>query len=147
MTVEQAKLSVKKGGFPAGAVIVRDGKILARGVSLGFVLHDPTSHAETAAIREACKKIKTSDLSGATLYDNLLCCVMCLTVANWAGISRIVSGCRKTDEMVIKGFYEGKTEIKKLNDEFSRKIELVTLLDFEKESLDLIKKWEKRNSI
>ncbi len=138
---------MEKGGFPAGAVVVKDGEILTKGLSLGYVLHDPTSHAETAAIREACRKLQTTDLSGATLYESLTCCVMCLAVANWAGISRIVSGCRKTDEMVAKGYYEGKTDATKLNEEFSRKMKLENILDFEKESLDLIQKWEKANTV
>lgn len=142
VAVEQAKISVEQDGFPAGAVIVKDGKIISKGISLGFIFHDPTSHAETAAIREACKMLKTSNLDGATLYENLACCIMCFSVANWAGIFKIVSGCRKTEDMVSKGYYEGKTDVKKLNEEFSRKMELVTLLDFEKESLELIKKWE-----
>lgn len=68
---------------------------------------------------------------------------MCFSVANWAGISKIVSGCRKTEEMVAKNYYEGKTDIIQLNNENSKQIELVYLLDFEKESLDLVKQWEK----
>lgn len=143
IAVDQAKESVKQGGFPAGAVIVKDGKIISKGVSRGFLLHDPTSHAETSAIREACRILKTSNLEGATLYENLSACVMCFSVANWAGISRIVSGCRKIEDMVAKGYYEGKTDINRLNKENNRKIELVYLSDFEKESLGLIKQWEK----
>lgn len=145
IAIEQAGKSVKQGGFPAGAIIVKNDKIVSRGVSLGFLLHDPTNHAETAAIREACKILGTSDLSGATLYENLACCVMCFSVANWAGIERIVAGCRKTEDMVFKGYYEGITNTNELNEQNTRKMELVYLSDFENESLDLIKKWEKKN--
>lgn len=145
LALEQAKISVKQGGFPAGAIVVKDGKIISKGLSLGFLLHDPTSHAETAAIREACKILNTSDLSGATLYESLACCTMCFSVANWSGISKIVSGCRKTSEMVSKKYYEGKTDITRLNGENSRKIELIYLPDFENESLELIKQWESDN--
>jgi len=145
LALEQARASVKQGGFPAGAVVVKDGKIISKGVSLGFLLHDPTSHAETAAIREACKTLNTADLTGATLYENLTSCVMCFSVANWAGITRIVSGCKKTPEMVSKRYYEGKTDVNSLNEENNRKIELVYLPDFENESLELIKKWETDN--
>ncbi len=142
IAIEQAKKSVEMGGFPAGALVVKDGKIISKGVSLGFSLHDPTSHAETAAIREACKILKTSDLSGATLYESLGCCVMCFSVANWAGISRIVSGARKTQDLISKNYYEGKTDVNTLNEENNRKIVLLFIPDFEKESLDLIKEWE-----
>ena len=58
--IEQARKSIDQGGFPAGAIIVKDGKIIAEGISVGFSLHDPTSHAETAAIRAACQKLRTS---------------------------------------------------------------------------------------
>ena len=145
IAVGQARKSVEEGGFPAGAVIVKNGEIVSRGVSLGFILHDPTSHAETAAIREACNALKTTNLEGATLYESLACCVMCFSVANWAGITRIVSGCRKTPEMVSKQYYEGQTDAIKLNEENTRKMELIYLPDFENESLELIKQWEEKN--
>lgn len=141
LAVEQAKKSVAEGGFPAGAVIVKDGKIIAEGVSLGRILNDPTEHAETSAIRKACKNIK-SYLEGATLYGSLECCNMCFSVANWAGISKVVYGCRKTIEMVKKSYYEGHTENKTLNENNNRKIEIVFIPDFEQECLDLVKHWE-----
>ena len=77
------------------------------------------------------------------MYESLACCVMCFSVANWAGISKIVSGCRKTTDMVSKGYYEGKTNVNKLNEENNRKIEFVYMGEFEKESLALIREWEK----
>jgi hypothetical protein len=70
---------------------------------------------------------------------------MCFSVANWAGIAKIVTGCKKTSEMVIKQYYEGQTNVVKLNEENTRKIELVYIPDFENESLDLVKQWEKQN--
>lgn len=142
LALEKAENSVKQGGFPAGAVVVKDGKIISEEVSLGFKLHDPTSHAETSSIRQACKKLKTVDLSGATLYASLQPCLMCFSVANWAGISRIVYGCRKTEEMVEKDYYEGATDISKTNKDNNRQIELVFIPDFEKDNVDLIKQWE-----
>lgn len=147
LAVEQAKKSVNEGGFPAGAVIVKDGTVISEGVSLGFKLNDPTSHAETASMREACKKMRTTDLGGATLYASLQPCLMCFSVANWSGISRIVFGCRKTEEMVRKSYYEGFTDVNKVNKENNRKIELVFLPDFEQEMLDLVKNWEEKNSL
>lgn len=145
LALEQAKLSIEKGGFPAGAVVVKNGEIITKDISIDFILQDPTSHAETAAIRKACRRLKTSNLDGATLYESLACCVMCFSVANWAGISRIVSGAQKTPEMVAKRYYEGTTDIYELNNQNTRKIELVYLPDFEQKSLELIKKWEQQN--
>ena len=146
IAVDQAKKSVDKGGFPAGSLVVKDSKIISKGISIGFLLHDPTSHAETVAIREACKILQTSDVNGATLYENLSCCTMCFSVAYWAGVTRVVSGCKKTDDMTRKGYYEGITDVSKLNDENTRKIELVYLPIFENESLSLIKDWEKKQA-
>ena len=143
LAVEQAKKSVAEGGFPAGAVIVKDGKILSEGISIGRKLNDPTEHAETSAIRKACKNIG-SYLDGATLYGSLECCNMCFSVANWAGIKRVVYGCRKTSEMVNKFYYEGSTANHVLNESNNNKIEIVFLPDFEEEMLDLVKQWEEK---
>ena len=146
LAVEQAKESVKQGGFPAGAVVVKDGKIIAKGVSLGFKLNDPTNHAETASIRESCKILQTTDLSGATLYASLQPCLMCFSVANWAGISRIVFGCKKTKDMVKKGYYEGTTDIHQVNKENNRQIGIEHLPDFEQEMFMIVKSWEDRQN-
>lgn len=145
LAIEQAKGSVEQGGFPAGAILVKEGKILVKAVSLGFKLNDPTSHAETFSIREACKNLRTVNLSGATLYASLQPCLMCFSVANWAGIGKIVFGCRKTKEMVKKGYYEGENDIYAINEKNNRKIELVYLPDFEKEVLGIINNWEKNS--
>ncbi len=122
LAVEQARKSVDEGGFPAGAIIVKDDKIIAEGVSLGFKLHDPTGHAETSAIRAACLHLKTSNLNGATMYESLECCNMCFSVAYWVGISKIVYACRKTPEMVKKLYYEGTTDNIGINNSNNRKI-------------------------
>lgn len=141
--IKQAKESVKKGGFPAGAVLVKDGNIIAQGVSLGYLLHDPTSHAETATVREACKKLETTDLSGSVLYASLQPCVMCYCSSNWARVSKIVYGCKKTIDMVSKNYYEGKHDIQVLNSNSNHKIELEYIPDYEEEMKDLIAQWEK----
>lgn len=143
LAVEQAKISVEKGGFPAGAVVVKDGKIIAEGVSLGRKLHDPTEHAETSAIRKACKSI-SSYLDGAVLYASLQPCLMCFSVANWAGVSKIVYGCKKTDEMARKNYYEGSNKVEEVNKKNNCKIELVFIPDFEEEMLDLVRAWEEK---
>ena len=145
LAIEQAKLSTKEGGFPAGAIVVKNGEIIARGISIGSKLNDPTGHAETSAIREACKTLKTSDLSGAILYASMEPCMMCFSVANWAGISKIVYGCKKTDNMAVKGYYESNNDIVELNEKNNRKIELECFPDFESEVLELIKNWESSN--
>jgi tRNA(Arg) A34 adenosine deaminase TadA len=144
IAVRQAEKSLKLGGFPAGAIIVKNGKIISKGVSLGFKRNDPTEHAETSSIRKACKKLKTINLSGAILYASLQPCLMCFSTANWAGISKIVFGCKKTEKMIKSGCYEGKNDIYKINNNNKRKIELIYISDYENQSLELIKKWDKK---
>ena len=144
VAVNQAKNSVKLGGFPAGGIVVKDNKIISRGVSLGYILHDPTSHAETSCVRTACKKLNDVNLEGATLYASLEPCLMCFQVSNWAGVSRIVYGCKKTKEMVDKNYYEGTNDVRKINKKNNRQIEMKYIPDFEEEMLDLIKKWESK---
>lgn len=143
IAVNQAKKSVKLGGFPAGAVVVQNGKIISRGVSLGRILHDPTSHAETSSIRKACKIIKNY-LDGATLYASLEPCIMCFQVSNWAGVSRIVYGCKKTEAMAKKGYYEGINDVRKINKKNNRQIEMKYIPDYEMEMLELVKQWESK---
>lgn len=144
-TIELARQSVQKGGFPAGALVVKDGEIIAEGISIGSVLNDPTSHAETASIREACQKLHITDLQGAVLYESVQSCLMCFSVAYWAGISKIVYACHKTPEMVKKFYYEGNTDTAQVNEQNNRKIELVFMPGFEEESLKVINEWGTAN--
>lgn len=144
LAVEQAKESVKQGGFPAGAILVKDTRVVAKGISIGNLLHNPTAHAESETIRAACQTLKTSDLTGATLYASLEPCLMCFSAINWSSVSRIVYGCHKTTQMVNKQYYEGANDIHKVNRNNKHQIELVYLPDFENEMLALITEWEKQ---
>lgn len=144
MAVRLARRSMDEGGFPAGALVVKDNKVISEGISIGFKLQDPTSHAETASIRKACQERETSDLKGAILYESLECCLMCFSVAYWAGISKIVYACRKTPAMVKRFYYEGSSDNAEINKKNNRKIELLFIPDFEKESLDIVREWEKK---
>jgi len=144
LAVEQGEKSVEQGGFPAGAIVVKDGKVIAEGISLGYKLNDPTEHAETSAIRKACQTVGSSNLGGATLYESLECCNMCFSVANWAGIARIVYACRKTPDMAKKQYYEGLTKNDDINATNNNHIELVFLPDYEEEVLATVAGWELR---
>lgn len=79
-----ASENVKKQGGPFGAVIVKDGKIIATGVNRVTDSCDPTAHAEVVAIRNACHKLQSFDLSGCTLYTSCEPCPMCLGAIYWA---------------------------------------------------------------
>ena len=73
-------------GGPFGALIVRDGVVIGRGHNTVIFTHDPTAHAEVNAIRDACKKLKTHHLTGASIYSNFEPCPMCLSAIYWADI-------------------------------------------------------------
>ncbi|MBN8973032.1 MAG: nucleoside deaminase [Xanthobacteraceae bacterium] len=95
-TMRQAGVVDKTGG-PFGAVVVRDGEVLA--VSGNSVLrdNDPSAHAEVNAIRMACKKIGAPNLRGATLFTSCECCPMCYATAYWARIGKIYYAAAWTD--------------------------------------------------
>jgi len=80
---------IDKTGGPFGAVIVKDGEVVAACGNRVVADSDPTAHAEVAAIREACRKLGTFDLSGATLYTSCMCCPMCYSASYWARIGKV----------------------------------------------------------
>ena len=83
---------VEKTGGPFGAVIVMDGRIVGVGGNTVMKEWDPSAHAEVNAIRDACRTLRTVDLSGAILYTSCECCPMCYAAAFWARISKIYYG-------------------------------------------------------
>lgn len=87
--IRLADESVERGGGPFGAVIVKDGEIIAGSANSVTLLNDPTAHAEVNAIREACRRLGTFSLKGCTIYTSCEPCPMCLGAIYWAGISRI----------------------------------------------------------
>ena len=76
-------------GGPFGSVIVKDNKIIAEGSNKVTFLNDPTAHGEVVAIREACKKLKTFDLSGCEIYTSCEPCPMCLSAIYWSRLDKI----------------------------------------------------------
>ena len=76
-------------GGPFGAVIVRNGKVVAEGVNQVTSTHDPTAHAEVLAIRQACEKLGVFELKDCELYTSCEPCPMCLGAIYWARLSRI----------------------------------------------------------
>ncbi len=81
--------NVRNGGGPFGAVIVRDGSLLAEGVNRVTATNDPTAHAEVVAIRAACTKLAAFQLNGCDLYTTCEPCPMCLGAIYWARPARV----------------------------------------------------------
>ena len=90
--LKEAEKSANFDEVPVGAVIVKDGKIIARGHNLRERNNDPTAHAEIVAVRKACKKLKSWRLEGCTIYVTIEPCSMCAGTLLWARIKRIVYG-------------------------------------------------------
>jgi tRNA(Arg) A34 adenosine deaminase TadA len=84
-------------GGPFGCVIARDGKIIAEGTNLVVSTNDPTAHAEIVAIRRACEKLGTFQLTGHDVITSCEPCPMCLGAMLWARPDRIVYACTHAD--------------------------------------------------
>lgn len=97
---EAIRLSVENvgwGGGPFGAVIVRNGEIIATGVNRVTASCDPTAHAEVSAIRAASARLGTFDLSGCEIYTSCEPCPMCLGAIYWAHLDKMYYGNNKVD--------------------------------------------------
>ncbi|MCU1309969.1 MAG: tRNA-specific adenosine deaminase [Candidatus Angelobacter sp.] len=90
--------NVREGnGGPFAAVIVKDGRIIARGLNRVTSTNDPTAHAEVVAIREACAALKSFQLTGCEIYSSCEPCPMCLAAIYWARPSKVFFGNSKED--------------------------------------------------
>ena len=95
--IRLASESVLRGGGPFGAVIVKDGEIIAGSSNSVTIDLDPTAHAEVNTIRRACQKLGTFDLSGCVIYTSCEPCPMCLGAIYWAHLDRIYYGNNRKD--------------------------------------------------
>jgi guanine deaminase len=102
MAIELSEYNVKQGlGGPFGAVIVKDGMVLARSANKVVPTNDPTAHAEVSAIRLACQELGTFSLEGCEIYTSCEPCPMCLGAIYWARISKIYYANTKADAAAI----------------------------------------------
>lgn len=102
LAIEEAKKGYKKGhGGPYGSVVVFDGKVVGKGHNSMLSKKDPTAHAEMQAIKDACKKLKTYNLSGCEIYTVSEPCVMCLGAILLSGIEKCYFGCTLEDAKVL----------------------------------------------
>lgn len=95
--IDLAAESVKNGGGPFGAVVVKDGKVIAESANSVTPDNDPTAHAEVNAIRLACKKLGTFMLDGCEIYASCEPCPMCLGAIYWAHIKTIYYAGTRSD--------------------------------------------------
>ncbi|NMD00288.1 MAG: nucleoside deaminase, partial [Bacteroidales bacterium] len=93
--------NIDTGGGPFGAVIVKDGKIIAKAANSVTKTNDPTAHAEVNAIRLAAKELGTFDLSGCEIYTSCEPCPMCLGAIYWAHLDKVYYANTKNDARAI----------------------------------------------
>ena len=101
MAIDLSVANIDTGGGPFGAVVVRDGEVIATGANRVTPNNDPTAHAEVSAIRAACSALGTFKLDGCTVYSSCEPCPMCLSALYWAGVERICYGNTKADAKAI----------------------------------------------
>ena len=90
--IELSINNIHSNGGPFGSVIVKNNEIISEGVNRVTLHNDPTAHAEIVAIRNACKKLNTFDLSGCELYTSCEPCPMCLSAIYWSHIDLVYYG-------------------------------------------------------
>lgn len=138
--IELSQKSIKEGGFPVGAIIVKDGVVISQGLSNGKNNKDATSHAEIEAIRNASQKLNTRDLFDCEIYSSMEPCLMCFSASYWAKIKKIVYAVGK--DKLSKQHYEGLYSLEEINLKNNRKIEIVHIKELENDALSIIKNWE-----
>ena len=136
--IANSRKSKEQGNFPAGAIVVNDGKILASEISSPY---PGLFHADSKAVTQAFKNAGV--LTGATLYIGLESCLMCTGVAYWSGLRRIVYAVPKTK--VSGSYYETPQDTNKLLQTFNEKLETTHITELEQEALKVIKEWEKQH--
>lgn len=141
MAIALSKKNVEKAmGGPFGAVLVKDGKVIAKSANRVTTTNDPTAHAEIVAIRIASKKLNSFDLSDCVIYTSCEPCPMCLGAIYWSRISKIYYANTKHDAAEI-GFDD-----KFIYDELDlpvekRKLPVVQLL--RNEAIEAFNEWQK----
>jgi tRNA(adenine34) deaminase len=95
LALQCAARAAEAGEVPVGAIVVRDGHVLASGFNCSISSHDPTAHAEILALRAAAQNVRNYRLPGSTLYVTLEPCVMCVGAIVHARVSRLVFGARE----------------------------------------------------
>ena len=101
MAIDASVENVKNGGGPFGAVIVKNGEVVAVGTNRVTANNDPTAHAEVMAIRAACQRLNTFRLSDCEIYTSCEPCPMCLSAIYWSGIRTIFYGNNAQDAAKI----------------------------------------------
>jgi guanine deaminase len=133
--------NVRAGGGPFGAIVVKDGKVLAEAANCVTSTNDPTAHAEMMAIREACKNLGKFHLTGCEMYSSCEPCPMCLGAIYWARLDRVYFASTAADA-AIAGFDDSFIYQEIQRPYAQRKIPMIQLM--REESLAAFRAWEQK---
>jgi len=140
--IELSIASVENGGGPFGAVIVKDGQIIAASSNSVTQENDPTAHAEVNAIRQATKKLGTFDLSGCEIYSSCEPCPMCLGAIYWAKIDKLFFANTKKDAKDI-GF-DDSFIYEEINTSYeNRKVKTSQMM--REQAIEAFEKWQNKD--
>ncbi len=144
LAIRKASQGIRRGQTPFGACIVKKDEVVACAHNGVWQTTDITAHAEIRAIRVACKKLKTIDLSGCIIYSTCEPCPMCFCACHWARIDKIVYGTRIVDAR-RRGFHELQIPNQKLKKMGGSPVKIVS--DFlREESKKLFVDWFRRKN-
>jgi guanine deaminase len=142
--IELAIENVRTGrGGPFGAVVAKNGQILAEGSNSVTQDNDPTAHAEVVAIREACRKLGAFELTGCDIYASCEPCPMCLGAVYWARPDRVYFGCTAGDA-ASAGFDDSLIYSEISQPHSQRKIPMAQMMHAE--ALEAFRAWEKQTN-
>jgi len=139
--IELSVESAKSKGGPFGSVIVKDNKIIAEGSNQVTINNDPTAHGEIVAIRSACQKLNTFNLSGFDLYSSCEPCPMCLSAIYWSRIENVFYANTRIDAKRID--FDDSFIYSEINKDLeNRKIKMHQM--HRDEALEAFKIWENK---
>jgi tRNA(Arg) A34 adenosine deaminase TadA len=142
IAIEEARKGISEGETPFGSCVAKDGKLVVAAHNIKYATVDITAHAEVTAIRKACKKIGSIDLSRHTLYSTNEPCILCFSAAYWAKIKRIVYGA-SVEDAITAGFRDPNLPNGTLKEITSASIEICGGV-MEKECRELFQEWKGR---
>ena len=139
--IELSIESAKSKGGPFGSIIVKNNKIIAEGSNKVTMNNDPTAHGEIVAIRDACQKLNTFDLSECDLYSSCEPCPMCLSAIYWSRIKNVFYANTRIDAKAID-FDDSFIYSEISKDLENRKIRMQQM--YRDEALEAFKIWENK---
>lgn len=137
--IQIAGEGISEGKGPFGALIVKEGKIIAEASNSVVKTHDPTAHAEVLAIRKAASILGTHDLSGCTVYASCEPCPMCLGAIYWSGIKKVVYASDRSDAEAA-GFSDSLIYREIILDPAERSVSFIHIPDAGGE--DVFRRWD-----